>query len=165
MTAIYRTFFQFPELHNQFHWSIHATGMLVSVGCAALGSLRGSRAVLRLQPGRGHASQSAPPRRRRLSGTHRLVLAIAQLRLADGAAQRAAHPAADGRLHLRRRHGRQRAGQRLHDADCRSNYLIDFQFRRIMRSDIDLTFKDERGQDALRRGGASCRASIAPSRC
>ena len=28
-------------------------------------------------------------------------------------------------------------------------YLIDFQFRRIMRSDFDLTFKDERGQDAL----------------
>ena len=30
------------------------------------------------------------------------------------------------------------------------DYLIDFQFRRIMRSDVDLTFKDERGQDALR---------------
>ena len=29
------------------------------------------------------------------------------------------------------------------------NYLIDFQFRRVMRSDVDLTLKDERGQDVL----------------
>jgi putative ABC transport system permease protein len=28
-------------------------------------------------------------------------------------------------------------------------YLIDFQFQQIMRGDIDLTLKDERGQDAL----------------
>ena len=33
------------------------------------------------------------------------------------------------------------------------HYLIDFQFRRIMRSDIDLTFKDERGREGTRRGG------------
>ena len=28
-------------------------------------------------------------------------------------------------------------------------YLIDFQFREILRSDIDLAFKDEHGRDAL----------------
>ena len=36
------------------------TGMVISVGCAALGSLRGSRAVLRLQP--AEAMRPKPPR-------------------------------------------------------------------------------------------------------
>ena len=65
MTAMYRTFFQFPELHNRFHWGVHAGGMLVSMGCAALGSLRGSRAVLRLRP--AQAMRPSPPRRGALS--------------------------------------------------------------------------------------------------
>ena len=60
MTSIYRTFFQFPELHSRLHWSVYAAGMLASIGCAALGSLRGSRAVLRLHP--AEAMRPAPPR-------------------------------------------------------------------------------------------------------
>ena len=30
-----------------------------------------------------------------------------------------------------------------------TTYLIDFQFKWLLRSDIDLGFKDERGEDAL----------------
>ena len=61
MTSIYRTFFQFPELHSRLHWGVYAAGILVSIGFAALGSLRGSRAVLRLHP--AEAMRPAPPRR------------------------------------------------------------------------------------------------------
>jgi len=148
MTALYRTFFQFPELHSRLHWSVYAAGMLVSAGCAALGSLRGSRAVLRLHP--AEAMRPSPPRRggaipierigwlwRSLGSGWRMVLRnVSRSRLRSAACIFAAAMGAcvlvNGFM-----------------MQLSFGFLIDFQFQRIMRSDIDLTFNDERSRDAL----------------
>ena len=162
---MYREFFQFPDLTNHFYPGIHAAGLAISVGCAVLGSLRGSRAVLRLQP--AEAMRPQPPRQGGACSWNasRWFWRSLELRLADGAAQRAPQPAAHGRRRVRRGDGRQRAGQRLHDGRRRSTYLIDFQFRWILRSDMDLTLQGRARatRPCSRRPG--CRASTAPSRC
>ncbi len=148
MTAMYRTFFQFPELHSQLHWGVYTGGLLVSMGCAALGSLRGSRLVLRLHP--AEAMRPAPPRRggavflerigwfwQLLGSGWRMVLRnVLRSRLRTAACVFAAAMGAavlvDGFM-----------------MQLSPEYLINFQFRRIMRSDVDLAFKDEHGRDAL----------------
>ena len=148
MTAMYRVFFQFPELHNRFHWSVHAGSMLVSVGCAALGSVRGSRAVLRLRP--AQAMRPSPPRRggavflerigwlwNSLGSGWRMVLRnVLRSRLRTAACIFAAAMGASVLVN----------GFMM---ETSFDHLIDFQFRQIVRSDVDLTFKDERGRDAL----------------
>jgi putative ABC transport system permease protein len=148
MTSLYRTFFQFPELANRFHWGIHATGLAVSVGCAALGSIRGSRAVLRLSP--AEAMRPSPPRRggkvwlerigwfwRSLSSGWRMVFRnLLRNRLRTAACIFAAAMGASVLVN----------GFMM---QMSPRYLIDFQFRWILHSDADLMFKDERGQDAL----------------
>ncbi len=148
LTALYGIFYQFPELHNRLHWSVLAVGMLVSAGCAALGSLRGSRAVLRLHP--AEAMRPSPPRRggailierigwlwRSLGSGWRMVLRnVSRSRMRTAACIFAAAMGAcvlvNGFM-----------------MQLSLGFLIDFQFQRIMRSDIDLTFNDERGRDAL----------------
>jgi putative ABC transport system permease protein len=148
MTAIYRTFFEFPELHSRFHWSVYATGLLVSIACAALGSVRGSRAVLRLRP--AQAMRPNPPRRggavflerfgwlwRSLGSGWRMVLRnVLRSRLRTAACVFAAAMGASLLVN----------GFMM---QLSLEHLVDFQFRRVMRSDVDLAFKDERGQDAL----------------
>ena len=147
LTVLFRTIFQFPELQNRFQWGVSAVGTLVSVGCAALGSLRGSRAVLRLRP--AEAMRPNPPRRggaillerigwlwRSLSSGWRMVLRNvlrSRLRTIAGifAAAMGASVLVNGFM------------MQLARQD-----LIDFQFRRIMHSDVDLTFKDERDRSA-----------------
>lgn len=148
MTAMYRTFFQFPELHSRLHWSVYAAGMAISIGCAALGSLRGSRAVLRLHP--AEAMRPAPPRRggavllerigwfwRSLGSGWRMVFRnVLRSRLRTAACIIAAAMGASVLVN----------GFMMQMSPA---YLIDFQFRDILRSDIDLAFKDEHGRDAL----------------
>ncbi len=148
MTALYRTFFQFPALHNRLHWSVYAAGMSISAGCAALGSLRGSRAVLRLHP--AEAMRPKPPRRggaillerigwlwRSLGSGWRMVLRnVSRARLRTAACIFAAAMGACVLVN----------GLMMQVSIA---YLIDFQFQRIMRSDVDLTFNEERGRGAL----------------
>ena len=148
MTYVYRSFYQFPELNNQFHFGVHASGVLISVLCAAVGSLRGCRIVLRLRP--AEAMRPAPPRQggrvlleraewlwRRLSSGWRMVLrGVMRNRRRTAAGMFAA---ALGASVLVNAFMTSQAIQ----------YLVDFQFRWLLRSDLDLTFKDERGREAL----------------
>lgn len=148
LTAIYRMFYEFAELRNQFHWSVHLTALLVSVGCAVLGSVHGSRAVLRLHP--AQAMRPSPPRRggavfiehigwlwNSLGSAWRMVLRnLLRTRLRTAACIFAAAMGASVLVQA-------------FMMETSLNYLVDFQFRRVMRGDVDLTFKDERGQDAL----------------
>ncbi len=60
MTAIYREFFEFPDLRSGFYAYTHLFGMCVSLLCAVVGTLHGARAVLRLQP--AEAMRPEPPR-------------------------------------------------------------------------------------------------------
>ncbi|MGQ9576710.1 MAG: ABC transporter permease [Thermoguttaceae bacterium] len=148
MTSIYRRFFQFPELHNQFAWGVHATAMAISIGCAVLGGLRGTRAVLRLRP--AEAMRPAAPRVGRpiwleragrlwnsLSSGWRMVLRnVFRNRLRTAAGVFAAAMGASVLVN----------GFMLYDAIF---YLMDFQFELVLRSDMDLTLSQERGEDAL----------------
>jgi len=148
MASMYRLFFQFPVFENQFWPGAHLTGLAISVGCAMLGSLRGSRAVLKLRP--AEAMRPAAPRQggavwlervewlwESLSSGWRMVLRDtlrSRLRTIAGL-----FAAAMGAAVLVN-------SWMMADA---MRYFLDFQFRYLLRSDMDLTFKDERSDDAL----------------
>ncbi len=148
MTGIYREFYEFPELASHFYPRLHAIGLGISVACAVVGSLRGTRAVLQLQP--AAAMRPKPPRQggavllerlgrlwARLSSGWRMVLRSTMrnhTRTATGM-----FAAAMGAAILV-------SGFMMSKATV---YLVDFQFRWVQRSDIDLVLRDEHGADAL----------------
>ncbi len=148
MTVIYQEFFEFPNLVNHFFPGLHGTGLAISVACSVLGSLRGTRAVLRLEP--AAAMRPKPP----AQGGAVLLERLDWLwtRLTSG-----------WRMVLRstlRNHTRTAAGvfaAAMGSAVLVSGfmmskatvYLVDFQFRWIQRSDVDLVFKDARCAAAL----------------
>jgi putative ABC transport system permease protein len=152
MTSMYRKFFQFPDFKNQFHLGIHAIGMAISVGCAVLGCLYGSRSVLRLKP--AEAMRPPPPRTgrriilervgffwRSLSSGWRMVLRnLVRSRVRTLACIFAAAMGASVLVN----------GFMMQKS---LTFFIDFQFKKIMRSDLDLTFKDERGEEVLQEVG------------
>lgn len=148
MTRMYRQFYQFPELPNRFHLGIHATAVLVGVVCAVVGCLRGCRAVLRLRP--AEAMRAKPPVQgravllerigwfwRRLTPGWRMVLRdLMRTRMRTAAGVLAGALGAAVLVNT------------LMMAEA-VQVLIDFQFRWILRSDLDLTLKDERGAATL----------------
>jgi len=153
MTIQYRKFFEFPELNNHFYPGLQFSGLAISVVCAVLGSLHGTRAVLKLQP--AEAMRPKPPKQggavllerigwfwNRLSSDWRMVLrSVIRNRVRTVAGIFAATMGASILV----------SGFMMAEA---SNYLVDFQFKWILRSDIDLTFKDEHGEDALLEAAA-----------
>jgi len=148
MTMEYRKYFEFPELNNHFYFGLQSAGVLISVLCAVVGSVRGTRAVLRLRP--AEAMRPKPPRQggavllehavwfwRRLSSGWRMVLrGIVRNRVRTAAGVFAAAMGASVLV----------AGFMMTEATF---YLIDFQFKWIQRSDFELALKGERGEDAL----------------
>lgn len=147
MTGVYRQFFQFPEFGNAWVPHTHAVGLGISVLCAAAGTLRGSRAVLRLMP--AEAMRPPAPRQGRriwlerlgklwqaLGSGSRLVLRnVVRNRVRTAAGVFAAGMGAAVLVNA----------QMMFDAPY---YLMDFQFRAMWRSDVDLTFHQEHGRDA-----------------
>jgi putative ABC transport system permease protein len=148
MTIMYRQFFEFPDLRNEFYIDVYIIGLLVSLLCAVLGSLHGSRSMLRLRP--AEAMRPEPPRRggrillerigplwqRLSSGWRMAVRGIFRQRLRTAAGLFAAAMGASllvcGLMMV--------AG---------TDYLIEFQFFRTIRSDLELSFKEVRGEAAL----------------
>ena len=148
LTYMYRQFYEFPELVNRFYPGLLVISLLISLGCAILGSLQGTRAVLRLKP--AEAMRPKPPKKggavllerigwfwSRLSSGWRMVIRgviRSRMRTIVGV-----FAAAMGSAVLVN-------GFMMMDA---TKYLVDYQFKWILRSDIDLAFKDERSEDAL----------------
>ncbi len=148
MTAMYDTFFQFPTLENRFHLDITLQGFVIGLVCGVLGSLHGAREVLKLEP--ATAMRPKPPPSggavllerwtglwNRLSFASRMALRNIlrnRLRTAAGlfASAMGATLSVDALL---------LAVETIH--------MVDFQFELVQRSDLDLTFKDERGRAAL----------------
>ncbi len=148
LTMTYRTIFEFPELDNHFYPGLMLAGVSISLVCAVAGSLRGTRAVLRLKP--AEAMRAKPPKRggkilleritflwNRMSVGWRMVfrsLVRARVRSLAGvfAAAMGAAVVASGLMMVEG-----------------SYYLLDFQFRWLLKSDVDITFADEQGRDAL----------------
>jgi putative ABC transport system permease protein len=147
MTEVYQQYFEFPDLGSGFHGYTHAVGMSVSLACALLGSLYGARSMLRLQP--AEAMRPEPPRRggaiwlerfrtvwNQLSSSWRMALrSVFRNRIRTLAAVFAATMGA----------GLLVTGFMMIEAQ---HFLLDFQYHRVTRSDIDLAFHDQRGDDA-----------------
>jgi putative ABC transport system permease protein len=136
-------------LESGFHWYTHAVGITVSMLCAVAGSFHGARSMLKLEP--AAAMRPEPPK-----AGGRIWIEIVL-----GSAWR--HLSAGWRIALRGlfRH-RLRTITGMFSAMMGSgllvsglmmtesqDFLIDFQFNRLLRSDIDVTFESERGIDAL----------------
>ncbi len=148
VTSLYRLFYEFPDLENRVYPGTYLGGLGVALGCALVGSLQAARVGLRLKP--AEAMRAKPPVQggaiwlehvpwlwRRLSFGWRLVLRNVfrnRLRSSVGVFSTAMGA------------GLLVTGFILSNA---INYLIDFQFEMVMRSDVDLRFKDEVGRPAL----------------
>jgi putative ABC transport system permease protein len=147
MTAMYDTFFEFPSLENRFYADITTQALCIGLACGMLGSYHGARQVLKLEP--AVAMRPKPPAVggaiwleklpwlwNRFTFPARMALRNvfrSRLRTAAGifAAAMGATLSVDALL-----------------LAFETNYMVDFQFELIQRSDIDLTFKDEQGRDA-----------------
>ena len=149
MTYVYQFYFEFPDLRSGFYWYTHAVGVSVSLLCAILGSVHGSRAMLRMRP--AEAMRPEPPRRGGVTGLERLLgSAWKQLsaiwRMALRSLFRHQFRTATGVFAAMMGSGLLVTGFMMTEAQ---NFLLDFQFHREARSDIDLVFKDEQGPEAL----------------
>jgi len=147
ITSLYRRFFEFPNLSNHFYPELYIEGLAISLACSLVGSVHGARIALRLQP--AEAMRPRPPSAggriwlerfsgiwRRLGFGWRMVLRNVmrhRLRTTVGifAAAMGAGIMTTGFM--------LRAGVQ---------FIVDFQFNQIMRSDYDLTFKDERSAES-----------------
>ncbi|MBM3998004.1 MAG: FtsX-like permease family protein [Planctomycetes bacterium] len=148
MTQVYRQFFEFPSLGARYYPGTHAIGITVSIACALLGSLRAARAMVGLRP--AEAMRPEPPGRggtvaleripwlwRRLGTSSRMAVrnvlrgrwrtAVTVFSSLAGAAL-----LANGFMFLEAHH-----------------FLLDFQFEKVLRGDLDVTFTSERGVGAL----------------
>jgi len=149
MTWIYRLFFEFPDLRSGFYLYTHAVGISISLVCSVVGCLHGARSMLRLQA--AEAMRPEPPRsghtivlerwlggvwRRLSSGWRMAIRSIFRARVRTSAGIFAAAMGA----------GLLVSGFMMLES---SQYLLDFEFRHVSRSDIDLAFESERGRDAL----------------
>jgi len=148
LTYMYSHFYEFPELVNRFYPGVLGLSILISLACAALGSLRGVRLVLKLQP--AEAMRPKPPKSggaillerigwlwSRLSWDWRMVLrSVVRNRVRTAAGIFASAMGASVLVN----------GFMMLDA---TRYLVDFQFKWIVKSDIELSFKDEQSEDAL----------------
>ncbi len=148
VTSIYRMFYEFPDLRNQIYPGTYGGGLAVALGCALVGSLHAARSALALKP--AEAMRPKPPAQggaiwlehfprlwHRLSFGWRLVLRnVFRHRLRTAVGMFATAMGA----------GLLVTGFILANA---INYLINFQFELVTHSDVDLSFKEIKGYDAL----------------
>lgn len=148
MTTMYRWFFQFPHLAANIHGDAAVLGIGINALCALGGTWFGAGQMLRLAP--AAAMRPEPPKH-------------------GGAVWLEAIPAVWSRLSSGWRmtlrgliRNRFRTAMGLFSAAMGASllvngfmlvqstvFLIDFQFHKFQRSDVDLTFQDQRGQPAL----------------
>jgi len=148
VTELYKTLFEFPNLTNRLDPQLYSAGAMISCVCALFGSGQGAWAALRLRP--AEAMRPQPPKQggkillerwtwlwSRLSFAWRMSLRnLFRQRVRSGVTLFAAMMGATLTL----------TGFTLQTC---LRYLIDFQFEKIMQSDVDLSFKDERDAGAL----------------
>jgi putative ABC transport system permease protein len=148
VTSVLRRFFEFPHLDNIVYPDLYLAGVAISLACSLIGSWQGTRGALRLSP--AEAMRPQPPVAggriwlehfshvwQRLSFGWRLVLRNIVRHKARTAVGLFA--ACMGAAILT-------SGFMLRFG---IEYIVEFQFEKVMHSDVDLSFKDERGWDAL----------------
>jgi putative ABC transport system permease protein len=148
MTSMYTQFFEFPRLENHAYPLIYLAGMLISIAFATVGSWRGARAAMRLRP--AEAMRPRPPVR----GGKIALERIAPLwRRFSFAARMALRNVVRNRSRTAVELLATAVGTSLLVVGFISveamHYLVDFQFEKILRSDVDLAFESERSAAAL----------------
>lgn len=149
MTHVYRWFFEFPDLRSGFFWYTHAVGVAVSIVCAIAGSFYGARTMLKLEP-----AAAMRPEAPKAGGAIWIELVLAGLwryfsagwRMALRGLFRHRLRTMTGMFSAMMGSGLLVSGLMMTEAQ---SFLIDFQFFRLVRSDVDVTFESERGIDAL----------------
>jgi len=148
MTTIYKQFFEFPDLRSGFHWQVHAIGMTVSVVCAVLGSMHGGHTVMRLRP--AEAMRPAPPRTGGRVFLERITWLWSQFspawRLAIRTVLRSRLRTAVGLFAAAMGACLLVTGFMMMQAQ---NYLLEFQFFRSLKSDIEVTYQSDQPLDAV----------------
>ncbi|QDU96078.1 ABC transporter permease [Lignipirellula cremea] len=148
ITRVYRHFMDFPDLDSRFYPGVMAVGMIVSLGCAGAGAFYGAYTMLRLLP--AEAMRPEPPRSggaiwleratwfwSLLNASWRMVLRTVFRQYVRSGANVFASMMGAGLLVT---------GFML---SASQDYLLEFQFYRAVRSDIDLQFKEVEGRPAL----------------
>jgi len=147
VTSMYRMYFEFPDLANRIYPGTYLTALAISLGCALVGSLRGARQAIALQP--AEAMRPRPPASggriwlerlgglwERLSFGWRIVLRlVVRNRLRTLVGMFAAAMGA----------GLLVCGFMLGEA---MNFLVEYQYEKVSSSDIDLSLTDEHGPAA-----------------
>lgn len=148
VTELYKTLFEFPNLENRLDWTLYASGIGISFACALAGSSQGAWAAIKLRP--AEAMRPRPPKQGgkilletwgwlwgKLTFAWRMALRnLFRQRVRSGVTIFAAMMGAALTL----------TGFTLQHC---LRYLVDFQFEKVLRSDVDLNFKDERSEAAL----------------
>jgi len=149
MTLVYRWFFEFPDLRSGFYWYTHAVGISVSMLCAIAGSFYGARTMLKLEP--AAAMRPEPPKAGGvilievlLAGVWRFLSAGWRMTLRGLFRNRLR--TLTGMFTAMMGSGLLVCGFMMTEAQ---SFMIDFQFHRTLRSDVEVAFESERGIDAL----------------
>jgi putative ABC transport system permease protein len=148
MTSIYREFYKFPRLENHAAPAAMVAALLISIVFSMLGTIRGVRVIVRLSP--AEAMRARPPAITggiALERFGRLWRAIGfRWQMVVRSVWRHKWRTVVGMLAAA-------LGSAILLIACyfmdSMFELIDFQFDKVLRSDIDLTFKDELDGGAL----------------
>lgn len=148
LTVAYRQFYEFPDLTSGFHWGAMIIGMLASIFCAVIGSLIGAYSALKLQP--AESMRPAPPKVggnimlekvgwlwKRMSTSWRMSLRGVMRNRMRSMIGVFASAMGSGLLI---------SGLMMHSAQT---FLVEFQYDKIARSDIDLVLSSETHADVI----------------
>ncbi len=141
LTAMYASFFDFPSFQYQLRGRVVLFGLVVSVAAASVGVISAVRSAVRLPPAEAMRPQAPPSFRPTLlerAGLHRIASPAARMVL----------------RHLERRPVKTSisilgvalatsivvVGSYTEDA---VDFLLDFQFNRVQRYDVELAFTDQ----------------------
>jgi putative ABC transport system permease protein len=148
MIDVYREFFEFPRLEAGLHPRVAAAGIAVSLTFALLGVLRGARQVMAMDP--AQAMRPAPPERGGrswLEGWRWLWLRLG-FRWHTVLRTVTRHPARTFSGLFAAAFGAALVFLSV-SLYLAVHYMVDFQFRMVVVSDIDITLREERPIDAL----------------
>lgn len=148
MTDLYRQYFEFPHLESRLHLWVAAVGITVSLVFALAGVLRGASQVMQMNP--AAAMRPAPPERAGRSWLEEWPWLWKQLGFRWHTVLRAVgrHPARTFAGLFAAAFGSALVFLSL-SLGSAATYMVDFQFRLVLVSDIDVTLREPRPHDAL----------------
>lgn len=148
MVGVYQQFFEFPNLYTRLYPSVYLAGLAISLLCALAGSWNGARTAVRLEP-----AQAMRPKPPAVGGSIWLERFTALWRRFTFPWRVALRNTFRNRLRTLVGMFAAAMGAALLVVGFMAvealQFLIEFQFEKVNRSDLDLTFESERGRPAL----------------